>query len=84
MAKSILSHHRTIPLSPTMVVEEYSYVYIEGFDANRANECHKSKKRIGWESVARDREAVKSKQGSLWIYREVWQKKDKKRAKKDK
>lgn len=84
MAKSILSHHRTIDLSPTMVVEEYTYVYIEGFDANRANECHKSKKRIGWESVARDREAVKGKQGSLWIYREVWQKKDKKRAKKDK
>ena len=83
MAKSILSHHRTIDLSPTMRVEEYSYVYIKGFDAHRANECHKSERHIGWESVAVDREDLRAKQGGLWIIREVWQKK-KKRAKKEK
>lgn len=85
MAKSILSHHRTIPLSPTMVVEEYSYVYIKDFDANRAYKRHKSEKRIGWVQKAEDREPVECEQGGLWIYRGVWQKKkERKRAKKEK
>lgn len=83
MAKSILAHHETIPLSPTMVVERYEYVYIEGFDAKRPRARHKSVKRIGWVRKIEDREPVKAKEGGLWIYREVWQKK-KTRAKKDK
>lgn len=85
MAKSILAHHETIPLSPTMVVERYEYVFIEGFDANRPRARHKSEKRVGWVQKAEDREPVKAKEGGLWIYREVWQKKkERKRAKKDK
>ena len=85
MAKSIVAHHETTPLSPTMVLERYEYVYIKGFDANRAYKRHKSEKRIGWEQKVTDRESTESEHGGLWIYRGVWQKKkDKKRAKKDK
>lgn len=74
MAKSILSHHRTITISKTMVIEEYSYVYIDGFDAKRPSEKHKQPK-TGWKVVAVERETVKKPQGHLWIYREVLQKK---------
>lgn len=35
MAKSILAHHKTINISKMLIVEEYSYVYIDGFDAKR-------------------------------------------------
>lgn len=85
MAKSILARHKTIPLSPTMVVEEYKYDYIEGFDAKRPRARHKSEKRVGWVQKAEDREDIKTEQGGVWIVRYVWQKKkESKRAKKEK
>lgn len=85
MAKSIISHHRSIDLSPTMRVEEYTYVYINGFDANRAYKRHKSERRTGWVKKAIDREDENAEQGGLWFCRIVWQKKkERKRAKKDK
>lgn len=85
MAKSIIAHHETTPLSPTMVLERYEYVYIKGFDANRAYKRHKAGKRTGWVQKAIDREDENAEQGGLWIVKEVWQKKkERKRAKKDK
>lgn len=85
MAKSILVRHETTNLSPTMVVEEYKYYYIEGFDAKRPRARHKSEKRVGWVRKIEDREDIKTEQGGVWIVRDVWQKKkESKRAKKDK
>ena len=73
MAKSILGHHRTISISPTLVVEEYTYVYLKDYDACRAREARIERKR-GWDQVAIERECVKKPEGHLWIYRSVWQK----------
>ena len=74
MAKSILGHHRTITISPTLVIEEYTYVYLTDFDAGRARESHTERRR-GWEMKAVEREYKKTKEGHLWICRTVWQKK---------
>lgn len=74
MTKSILAHHKTINISKTLIVEEYSYVYIDGFDAKRPPEKHKTKRHFGWKVIGVERECVKGSKGCLWIYREVLQK----------
>lgn len=76
-AKSILGYHRSVELSPTMVMEIYAYVYIANFDAARDREFYGKAPKRGWEEKCRDREIVKTKQGHLWIYRTIWQKKKK-------
>ena len=75
MAKSILAKHRTLPISDTLVIEEYTYVYIDGLDAERGRERHLKENKRGWIKVAFERECTHSKQGHMWTYRSVWQKK---------
>lgn len=73
MAKSILGKKRVIPISDTLEIVEYEYVYIEGLDANRERKQPTTRRR-GWTQVTEERECVKSKKGHLYTHRYVWQK----------
>lgn len=73
MAKSILGKKRIIPVSKTLEIVEYEYVYIDGVDANRPN-APRCERRRGWTKIGEERECVKAKQGHLYTHRYVWQK----------
>lgn len=72
--KSTIAHHRTISISPSMVIEEYTYVYVDGITSNRTREAYKESPRKGWVKKAEDQEVIKKNGTGLWIKRYVFQK----------
>lgn len=73
MAKSILGRKRVIPISKTLEIVEYDYVFVEGVDAKRPNNSYTERRR-GWTMIGDERECVKVKEGHLYTHRYVWQK----------
>ena len=84
VVKSIIGHHRTVQLSPTMVLEEYTYVYIDGVTSNRTRDNFAETRRKGWVKKAEDQEVIKKNGGGLWIKRYIYQKPAKPRPRKPK
>lgn len=82
--KSTIAHHRTLQISPSMVIEEYTYVYVDGITSNRTREAFKESNRKGWVKKAEDQEVIKKNGTGLWIKRYVFQKPVKPRPRKPK
>lgn len=82
--KSTIAHHRTIPISPSMVIEEYTYVFVDGITSNRPRETYKESQRKGWVKKVEDQEVIKKNGTGLWIKRYVYKKPETPRPRKPK
>ena len=61
-----------VPLSENRKMVTYTYVYVDGFEAQRVMKQHKKERMTGWKQYDSDSVVYKGERSHLWKYTSFW------------